>query len=194
MWGLTVTSWDNPVESMCDCFHLHCQAGGWDLIGCTVFVDSGRTLLNSEAPPWLVFGDWAISVDYEILRLAVFLNELPDLGIRFACWPFSTVPSQVFWQECLIEVPESVWVLFPFLVLLSVLSAGILAVFTPLLGPSMTCPVLVCCLLCLSRIHGVGCGNTDISMYLWEVINIHVFIIWFWRYYKYNCITISIMF
>ena len=47
------------------------------------------------APPWLVFGDWAISVDYDILRLAVFLNEMPDLGIRFACWPFSTVSSPV---------------------------------------------------------------------------------------------------
>ena len=52
---------------------------------------------------------------YQVLRLAVFLNELPDLGICFACWPFLTVPSQVFWQECLIEVQESVWVFFPFL-------------------------------------------------------------------------------
>ena len=62
MCGLTVTSWGNQAEDMGDCFHLHCQAGGWDHIGCTVFMDGSRTLLDSEAPPWLVFGDWAISV------------------------------------------------------------------------------------------------------------------------------------
>ena len=51
--------------------------GGWYLIGsCTVLVDGGRTLLNSETPPWLVFGDWDISVDYGILRLAIFLSCL----------------------------------------------------------------------------------------------------------------------
>ena len=31
MCGLTVTSWCNPAESMCDCFHFLCQAGGWVL-------------------------------------------------------------------------------------------------------------------------------------------------------------------
>ena len=29
--GLTVASWGKPVEGMGDCFHLHCQAGGWDV-------------------------------------------------------------------------------------------------------------------------------------------------------------------
>ena len=29
--GLTVTSWGKPVEGMGDYFHLHCQAGGWDV-------------------------------------------------------------------------------------------------------------------------------------------------------------------
>ena len=53
MCGLTVTFWGNPAEGMGDCFHLHCQAGGWDRIGCTVFVYGCRTLLDSEAPPWL---------------------------------------------------------------------------------------------------------------------------------------------
>ena len=73
------------------------------------------TLFNSEASPGLVFGDWAISVHYEILLCAVFLSEKLDLWLRFACWPSSTVPSQIFWHECLIEMPESVWVPFPFL-------------------------------------------------------------------------------
>ena len=41
------------------------------LWGCTVFMDGSRTLLDSEAPPWLVFGDWAISVHY--LRSCGFL-------------------------------------------------------------------------------------------------------------------------
>ena len=114
MCGLTVTSWGNPAEGMDDYFHLHCQAGGWDSIGCTVFMDGSRTLLDSETPPWLVFGDWAISVDYEVLRFDVFLIEKLDLWLWFACWPLSTMVSQVFWQECFVEIPESVWVPFPF--------------------------------------------------------------------------------
>ena len=111
MWS--VTSWDSPAESTCDYFQLHCQAGGWDLTGHIVFMDGGYTLLSSKAPPCLVFGACAISVHCEILWFAIFLNEQLDLWICFACWPFSTVPSQVFWQECLIEVLESVWVHFP---------------------------------------------------------------------------------
>ena len=64
LWGwwhvwLTVASWGNPAEGMGDCFYLHCQAGGWDRMGCTVFMDGGRTLLDSGASSWLVFGDWA---------------------------------------------------------------------------------------------------------------------------------------
>ena len=38
-------------------------------------MDDGRTLVDNEAPPWLVFDDWAISVHYEVLRLAVLVNE-----------------------------------------------------------------------------------------------------------------------
>ena len=48
---------------------------------CTVFMDGNGTLLDSEAPPWLVFGDWAISVHYEVLRFSVFLNEKLDLWL-----------------------------------------------------------------------------------------------------------------
>ena len=67
---------------------------GWDRIGCTVFTDGGRTLLDNEAPPWPVFGGWwFISVHYEVLRFAVFLIEKLDLWRCFSCWPFSTVLS-----------------------------------------------------------------------------------------------------
>ena len=55
-------------------------------------------------------------------------------------------------------MPESVWVTFPFLLLgLLELSAGILAILSPLLDPSKTCPVPVCNPLYLSRFRGVGC-------------------------------------
>ena len=118
MCCVTVTCWDNPAEGMGNSFHLHCQAGGWNCIGSTVFMNSNHNLLDSEAPPWLVFGDWAISVHYEVLCFAVFLNEKLDLWLCFACWPFSTVLSQVFWQECLVEMSELVWVPFPVLGLL----------------------------------------------------------------------------
>ena len=58
MSGLTVTSWGNPVEVTRDSFHLHCQAGGWDCVGCPIIImDGGCILLDSEAPPYLVFGD-----------------------------------------------------------------------------------------------------------------------------------------
>ena len=108
MCGLTVTLWGNPAKSMCGCFHLHGQAGSWDLLGCTIFMGGGHILLDSEAPPCLVCGDWAIS--REFLRFAVFMNEKLDLWIYFACWPFSAALSQAFWKECLTEMPESVWV------------------------------------------------------------------------------------
>ena len=98
MCGRTVISWGSPAEgTMGDFFHLHCQAGGLDRICCTVFMHCSRTLLDREAPPWLVVGDWAISVHYEVLRFAVFLKEKLDLWLCFACWPFSTVLSQVVW-------------------------------------------------------------------------------------------------
>ena len=64
-------------------------------------MDGSHILLDSEAPPWLVFGDWAISVHNEVLRSAVFMNEKLHLWLSFVCWPFSTVLFQVFWQECL---------------------------------------------------------------------------------------------
>ena len=50
MCDLTVSSWSKPAEGMGDCFHLHFKAGDGDRISCTVFMDDGRTLLDSEAP------------------------------------------------------------------------------------------------------------------------------------------------
>ena len=175
----SVTSWGNPAEGMRDYFHFHCQDGSWDRIGCTVFMDGkgSRTLLDSEAPPWLVFGDWAISVNsyevwaisvnsyevwaisvnsYEVLRFAVFLNEKLDP------WPF-----------CLLAILDSAFQsflagvshrdagiglgTFPIPWFAWTLSDNVLAVLSPLLDPSKTCPIPVCIPLCLSRLHGVGC-------------------------------------
>ena len=39
------------------------------------------------------------------------------------------------------------------------LSGCIHAVLSPLLDPSKSCPIPVCIPLCLSRLHGVGCGD-----------------------------------
>ena len=138
--------------------HLHCQTGGWDCIGCTVFMDGGRNLLDSEAPPWPVFGDCAISVHYEVLRFAVFFNEKLDL-----------------WLVCLLAILDSV---FPsFLAGLSrrdagiglgafptpwfawALSAGILVVLSPPLEPSKILPVPACISLCPPWLYGVGSGD-----------------------------------
>ena len=146
MFGLTVISRGNPAKGMGNCFYLHCQAGGSDWTGCTVFMDGSHTLLDSQAPPRLVSGDWAISVHYEVLRFAVFLNEKLDLC--FACWPFLTVLSQVFWQECLIEMSESVSVPLPLLGLseflqLAYLLYWVLCLPHPRLAPSQSASLCV---------------------------------------------------
>ena len=59
----SLTQWLSPLEAiqawrMCvtKSLHLHCQAGGWEHIGCTVFMDGGCTLLDSEAPPDITTG------------------------------------------------------------------------------------------------------------------------------------------
>ena len=76
MCGLTVTvsvaSWGNLAESIVWLFQF--QAGGWDLIDCTVFVFVDGTVvapclvntINSEAPSSPLCGDWAIRVDYTV--------------------------------------------------------------------------------------------------------------------------------
>ena len=146
-----------PVEGMGDYFHLHCQAGGWDCIGCTVFMDGtgSCTMLDSEAPQWLVFGDWDISVHYKVLRFSWMRSLISDC---FAGWPISTVLSQVFWQECLMEMLKLVWVPFPLLGLLELcqlayLQYWVLCLTHPRLAPP------VCIPLWLSRLCGVGYGD-----------------------------------
>ena len=57
-------------------------------------------MLDSEAPPWLSFGDRAISVHNEILRFVVFWHEKLDLRLRSASCPLPTLLSQVLWQGC----------------------------------------------------------------------------------------------
>ena len=117
MCGPTVTYWGDPAEGKGDLFHLHRQAGGWDRIGCTVFMDGSRTLLDGEAQP-----DWSFVTKpsvYIVRSCGLLFSWMRSLiSDRFACWPFSTLLTHVFWQECLTETPESVCVPFPLLGLL----------------------------------------------------------------------------
>ena len=115
--------------------------------------------------------DWSLvtepSLYTVILQFAVgFLNGKLDLWLWFAWWPFSTVPSQVFWQEShrdagiglgIFRTPWFVWAL----------SAGIVAELSPLRDPSKTCPVPVSIPLCLSRLHGVCCDFRRHWSMLW---------------------------
>ena len=130
---------------------LQSPLSSWRLrpyIGCTVFMDGSHTLLDNEASPWLVFGDWAICVHYEVLQFVFFLNEKLNLWFCFACGPFSAMLSQVFWQECLIEMPELVWVPFPLLGLLELcqlayLQYWVLCLTHPRLAPSQSASLCV---------------------------------------------------
>ena len=48
-------------------------------------MDGSCTFLDSEAPPWLVFCDWAISVHDEVLRFAVIF--------QWEAWLFCLLPT-----------------------------------------------------------------------------------------------------
>ena len=96
-------------------YRLHCLHGWWSY------------LAWQWSPTLTGLWWWTISVRYEILRFASLLllmlllllfNEKLDPWLRFGCWPFSTVLSQVFCQVCLIETPQSLGVPFPLLRLL----------------------------------------------------------------------------
>ena len=132
--------------------------GGCDQIGCTVFMDGSHTLLDSEAPPWQVFGDCAISVHYEVLQFAVFFNEKPDLWLfcllAILDSAFSSFLAGVSCRDAGISLGT-----FPTPWFAWALSAGILAVLNPLLDPPKTCPLPVCIPLCLSQLRGVGYGD-----------------------------------
>ena len=159
MCGQTVTSWGNPAEGMSDCFHLHCQTGGWDCKGCTVFMDGGHTWLDSEAPPWLVFGDWAISVHYEVLWFAVvFLTRsLISDSVLPVCHSWECFPKfsgrSVSWR-----CQNQFGYLSHSLVCLNSVSCHTCSIESSA-WPIQDCPIPACIPLCLSRLHVVGCGD-----------------------------------
>ena len=79
--------------------------------------------LHPFLSPWYNRSGW-LGVKHQVTYLPTISQKFPkdwiwnsssdieklDLRIHFTCWLFSTVLSYVFWQECLIEMPESVWV------------------------------------------------------------------------------------
>ena len=152
----------SPMEGMCDCFHLHCQAGGWHhyifyRLGCAVFVDIGCTLLDSEAPPLLVFGDWATCVHCVWDPVVCCILEWEAWSLTPFCLLSSAFPGFLAGvshrgagiSHGSLSTPCFAWGL----------SAGALAVLIPLPDPSRTCPIPVCILWCFSQFHGVGCGD-----------------------------------
>ena len=66
--------------------------------------------------------DWSLVTEPSVCTMrscALLFSWMRSLiSDCFACWPFSTVLSQVFWQKCLVEMSELVWVPFPVLGLL----------------------------------------------------------------------------
>ena len=66
------------------------------LMGCTVFIDGGCILLISEAHLWLMFGDWAISVQSGILWAGYdyFLSTCLDQ----VCWDVSRPADSPFFN------------------------------------------------------------------------------------------------
>ena len=65
------TSRGNPVKSIHDYHWFHCQAGRFDLVDSTAFMDVGCTLLYSETPPSLVTGNRAICVNISDIVISV---------------------------------------------------------------------------------------------------------------------------
>ena len=61
--------------------------------GCTVFMSGGHTLLDSEAPPWSVFGDRAIRVLWGA-RIAQWLErQICDPGSAFCVDSYFSICS-----------------------------------------------------------------------------------------------------
>ena len=117
MCGPTVTPWGYPAEGMDDCFHLHCQAGGWDWLH---HLHGWQSHLAWQWSPTLT-GLWWLSCQCALwvwgCAVCCFLEWEAWTLTLFYLLALSTVLSQVFWQECLIviETPKLVWV--PFLLL-----------------------------------------------------------------------------
>ena len=115
--------------------------------------------------PWLTLKphpNWflvtTISLHYEVLQFAVFLNEKLDLWL---CLPAGHLDSAFIRFLARVSHRHTGIGLgtFPTPWFAWVLSAGLLAVLSPLPDPSKTCPVPVCIPLCLSLLRGVGCRD-----------------------------------
>ena len=116
--GLAGTSRGNSVESIHDYYCFDCQAGRFDPVDSTAFVNVGCTLLYSEITHSLVTGNRAIGVNISDVVISVglflfFCKSLISASTSPVCrsWHF-----QVFrqWQECLCrQMLKSAWVPFP---------------------------------------------------------------------------------
>ena len=152
---------------MGDCFHLHCQAGGSDRIGCTAGLHGWWSHLAWQWSLTLT-GLWWLSRQCTLWGLAVccccFL-EWKTWSLTLFCLmaildiAFPSFIKGVFHWDGEIGLgtfpaPRFVWSL----------SAGILVVLSPQLDQSKTCLVPICILLCISRLRGVGCGTEVWSM------------------------------
>ena len=83
------TSPGNSVESIYDYYCFHCQAGRFDLVDSTAFMDVGCTPLYSEIPPSLVTGHRAIRVEIFWFQLVRFFL----LCVNITCLPLLTFLS-----------------------------------------------------------------------------------------------------
>ena len=88
-----------PLFSMCEWCYFHCQSGGGDFVGTTVFMCSPSIFPDSESLSRQVSCDWAICEDHAIMRLAA------EWALVFLCWSphcqFATTRAR-FWQQSLI--------------------------------------------------------------------------------------------
>ena len=145
---MTGISRGNPVESIHDYYCFDCQAGRFDPVDSTAFVNVGCTLLYGEIPPSLVTGNRAICVNISDIVISVgsfffflffFFNQELDLCVSIACLPlltFQSFPTVTgYLSHCLVcGIPEG-------------------KKRTPLFHPPQTCFNPNCCLLCYLNLH-----------------------------------------
>ena len=126
-------------------YRLHCLHGWWSHLACQWSpTQTGLWWLSHQCTLWglavCCFLEWAAWSLFCLLAIldSVFSSFLAgvsrwDTGIGLGTFP----------------TPWFAWTL----------SAGVLAVMSPLLEPLKTLPVSACIPLCLSRLHGVGYGD-----------------------------------
>lgn len=91
----------------------------------------------------ILHSDWSVVIDPPVFHYEILGSLISESALPPCCF---SEPSQHFWEECLIEVLESVWVLFPLFRFDQTLWGGIPPVLSPLVNPLKTCHVPVCCL------------------------------------------------